>query len=80
MSILFQDISCKNYADAAQFRARVNPEVLPVKDRACIRRTKAIYDRDQENNDNYFVFCGEHIFTFTRTPAGFLFTDVRMND
>ena len=36
--------------------------------------------RDQLNNDNYFVFCGKLIFVFTKTPAGFLFTEVGAND
>jgi hypothetical protein len=70
----------KTYSDAAQFRAKAYPEFLPAKDRACIQRTKAVYDRDQENNDNYFIFCGERIFTFTRMPEGFRFTDVGVND
>jgi hypothetical protein len=70
----------KNYSDAAQFRAKGYAEFLPARDRACIQRKKAVYERDQENNDNYFIFCGEQIFTFTRTPAGFLFTDIGVND
>jgi hypothetical protein len=49
-------------------------------DRTCIQRGKAIYDRDQLNNDNYFIFCGQLIFVFTRTPAGFLFTEIGVND
>ena len=66
--------------DAAQFREKVyKPEFTP-KNRACIQRGKAVYDRDGENNDNYFIFCGEDIFTFTKTPAGFLFTEIGMND
>ena len=70
----------KAYSTAAQFQAKGYREFLPAKDRACIQRKKAVYDRDGENNDNYFIFCGEQIFTFTRTPAGFLFTDVGVND
>lgn len=70
----------KAYADAAQFRAKAYPEFFSAKDRACIQRKKAEYGRDGENNDNYFVICGESIFTFTRTPTGFLFTDVGVND
>lgn len=70
----------KTYADAAQFRAKAYPEFFTAKDRACIQRKKAEYDRDGENNDNYFVFCGERIFTFTRTSTGFLLTDVGVND
>jgi len=44
------------------------------------QRGKAVYDRDGENNDNFFIFCGEDIFTFTKTPAGFLFTEIGVND
>ena len=66
--------------DAAQFRAKTYSTFLTAKNRACIQRGKAVYVRDQENNDNYFVFCGEDIFVFTKTPAGFLFTDVSAND
>ena len=66
--------------DAAQFRAKAYRQNFTAENRACIQRSKAVYDRDGENNDNYFVFCGEHIFVFTRTPAGFLFTEIGMND
>jgi hypothetical protein len=66
--------------DATQFRAKTYPATFTAKNRACIQRGKAVYDRDQENNDNYFIFCGELIFVFTKTPAGFLFTDVGAND
>jgi len=66
--------------DAAQFRAKTYPTTFTAKTRACIQRSNAVYDRDQDNNDNYFVFCGDSIFVFTKTPAGFLFTDVSAND
>ena len=66
--------------DAAQFREKVYKPDFTAKNRACIQRGKAVYDRDQENNDNYFIFCGEDIFVFTKTPAGFLFTEVGVND
>lgn len=66
--------------DAAQFRAKAYPATFTAKNRACIQRTKAVYDRDGENNDNYFIFCGSLIFVFTRTPAGFLFAETGTND
>ena len=66
--------------DAAQFREKVYKRDFTAKNRACIQRGKAVYDRDGENNDNYFIFCGEDIFVFTKTPAGFLFTEVGVND
>jgi hypothetical protein len=68
------------YRDAAQFRAKAYPQYFTPKNRACIQRSKAVYDRDQEGDDNYFIFCGQLIFVFTKTPAGFLFTDVGAND
>ena len=66
--------------DAAQFRSKIYPTTFTAKKRACIQRSKATYDRDGQNNDNYFVFCGETIFVFTKTPIGFLFTEIGAND
>ncbi len=66
--------------DAAQFREKVYKPEFTAKKRACIQRGKAVYDRDGENNDYYSIFCGDDIFVFTRTPAGFLFTEIGMND
>ena len=66
--------------DAAQFRARIYLPKFTPNNRACLQREKAVYDRDGENNDNYSIFCGELIFVFTKTPAGFLFTDIGAND
>jgi hypothetical protein len=70
----------RSIRDAAQFRAKNYPSTFTAKNRTCIQRGKAVYDRDGENNENYFIFCGDQIFIFTRTPAGFLFTEVGVND
>jgi hypothetical protein len=66
--------------DAAQFRAKAYPRDFTAKNRACLQRTKPVYAVDGNKNDTYSVICGESIFTFTRTPAGFLFTDLDTND
>jgi hypothetical protein len=66
--------------DAAQFREKIYKPDFTAKNRACIQSGKAVYDRDGENNDNFFIFCGQKIFVFTNTPAGFLFTDIGAND
>ena len=66
--------------DAAQFRAETYASSFTAKNRACIQRGKAIYDRDQDKNDYYSIFCGETIYVFTKTPTGFLFTDIGVND
>ena len=61
------DSSIRN---ATQFREKVYKPGFTAKNRACIQRGKAVYDRDGENNDSYFIFCGEDIFVFTKTPCG----------
>lgn len=65
---------------AADFRKTAYPRDFTANVRACIRRRKAVYARDGQNNDQFSIFCGEEIFVFTRTPAGFLFTDLGVND
>ena len=66
--------------DAAQFRAKTYATSFTAKNRACLQRGKALYAREEGKTDTYYVFCGEDIFTFTKTPAGFLFTDISVND
>ena len=66
--------------DAAQFGAKTYRSSFTAKNRACIQHGKAVYDRDGDKNDSYAVFCGDLIFVFTKTPAGFLFTDISVND
>jgi hypothetical protein len=66
--------------DAGQFRDKVYKRDFTAKNRACIRGAKAVYDRDGENNDNFFIFCGQRSFVFTKTPTGFLFTEIGAND
>ena len=66
--------------DAAQFREKIYKTHFTAKTRACIQRGKAIYDRDADNNGYYAIFCGEDIFVFSKTPEGFLFTDISVND
>lgn len=66
--------------DAAQFRAKTYRTIFNTKIRTCIQRGKGVYSRDGLNNDNFFIFCGDDIFVFTKTPAGFLFTEVGEND
>jgi hypothetical protein len=66
--------------DAAQFRDKIYKRDFTAKTRACLQRGKAVYARDDLNNDHYSIFCGEEIFLFTKTPAGFLFTEIGVND
>jgi hypothetical protein len=66
--------------DAAQFRAKIYLPEFTAKNGSCLQREKAVYDRDSENNNNYFISCGELLFVFTKAPAGFLLTDIQAND
>jgi hypothetical protein len=70
----------QSYPDAAQFRAKGYPAIFTAKNRTCLQRQRAVYDRDGENNDSYFVFCGQNIFIFTKMPSGFLFKEIGAND
>ncbi|MGL9619304.1 hypothetical protein QRQ56_14945 [Bradyrhizobium sp. U531] len=70
----------KAIGDAAQFAAKTYRTEFTAKNRACLQRGKAVYDRDDYKNDNYFIFCGDLIFVFSKTPTGFLFTDISVND
>lgn len=70
----------KAIGDAAQFHAKIYKDSFTAKTRACLQRSKAIYDRDGNNNDYYSIFCGEEIYVFSKTPSGFLFTDIGVND
>lgn len=67
-------------SDAAQFRAKVYPREFTAKNRTCLQRTKPVYDRDGNKNEIYAIVCGGDVFTFTKTQAGFLLTDVDVAD
>jgi hypothetical protein len=73
-------MSDNSIGDAEQFRAKIYSRDFTAKNRACIQRGKAVYGRDGNNDDNYFVFCGQLNFVFTKTPAGFLLTEIGLND
>nr|WP_228748058.1 hypothetical protein [Bradyrhizobium sp. BR 10289] len=70
----------KAISDAAQFGAKTYRTSFTAKNRACIQRSKARYEREEGKTDTYYIFCYEDIFVFTKTPAGFLFTDISVND
>jgi hypothetical protein len=66
--------------DAAQFRAKTYKQHFTAKTRACLQRSKAVYDRPPDNSEYYAIFCDESIFMFAKTPDGFRFTDIGTND
>ena len=66
--------------DAVAFKNKVYKKEFTAKIRTCIERSKALYDRAPDKSESYSIFCGEEIFTFTRTPEGFLLTEIGVND
>jgi len=70
----------QSISTAKQFRAKVYGPSFKPKTRTCLLSSKPVYDRDGENNENYFIFCGQDIFVFTKGPDGFLFTEIGAND
>ena len=55
------------YRDAALFRAKAYPRYFTARNRACLLRGRAVYDRNPDGNEAYFIFCGQLIFVFTKT-------------
>ena len=71
------DSSIRN---ATQFREKVYKPGFTAKNRACIQRGKAVYERSSDNSEAYLIFCGEEIFRFSKTSTGFLFAEIGVND
>ena len=68
------------HRDAAFFRTSVYSKIFTPRVRDCVQRGRGVYDKDGLNNDNFFVFCGQLIVIFTKTPQGFLMTETGVND
>lgn len=66
--------------DAAYFQRNIYPKIFTPKVRDCIGKAKGTYDRAPDGSDNFTIFCGQQLFVFTRTPAGFRFAETGAND
>jgi hypothetical protein len=66
--------------DAAYFRKNLYARIFTAKTRNCLARGKGAYDRAPNGEDNFTLFCGENLFLFTKTPAGFRFAEGGVND
>jgi hypothetical protein len=66
--------------DATAFETKVYKKEFTAKTRACIQRSKSVYERSPDKTESYLIFCGQEIFRFTKTPEGFLFTAIGAND
>lgn len=68
------------FRDAAYFRKNIYAKVFTSRVRACIARGKGVYARDQEGGENFIIFCGQEMFLFTKTSAGFRFSETGVNN
>lgn len=66
--------------DAAYFRKNLYGKVFTSKIRNCIARGKGAYARDPEGTENFTIFCGDDLFLFAKTPDGFRFLEIGVND
>lgn len=66
--------------DAAAFQNKVYKKEFTAKTRACIERSKAVYDRSPDNSESYVISCGDELFSFAKTSTGFLFAEIGDND
>ncbi|MDR2858268.1 MAG: hypothetical protein LBV50_10540 [Novosphingobium sp.] len=66
--------------NAEQFRAQSYARNFTPKNRACVLKNKAVYDRVDAGDGYYSIFCGALMFTFVKTPKGFLFENIGAND
>ena len=65
---------------AEEFYEKIYKTDFQKKDRACIQRVRPIYARDQLGAHHFQITCGDVYFLFTKTPQGFLLTEVGVND
>lgn len=66
--------------DAAYFRKNLYGKIFTPKVRDCLARGKGVYDRSPQGQESFTLFCGQSLFLFTRTPAGFRFAETGAND
>ena len=66
--------------DAASFQRSVYGRIFTQRVRNCVARARGVYDRDPQGNHTFSIFCNEHIFYFNRTPDGFRFAGIHVND
>jgi hypothetical protein len=65
--------------DGASF-ARFHAGALGPKVRRCLAKTEPVRDVDPQGNLNYFAFCGEIIYVFSKTGGTWKLTDLGAND
>lgn len=66
--------------DAAYFEKNLYSQIFKTKVRRCLANAKGIYDRSPSGRESFTHFCGEQLFYFAKTPEGFRFIEVGVND
>jgi hypothetical protein len=61
--------------DAVYFRQNLYGKIFTTRIRNCLARARGVYARAPNGEENFTLFCGEDLFLFTRTPAGFRFAE-----
>ncbi len=68
-------------ADSPLTFAAFHKRYLTAKERACLAKAKPKHDVDGTGASNYYVFCGQLIYVFTKpSPAGWRLTDLSPDD
>jgi hypothetical protein len=60
--------------------AKIHRDYLKPSQRTCLAHGRPTRDVDQEGGINYSVFCGHLIYVFTKTSAGWQWTDMSPDD
>jgi hypothetical protein len=60
--------------------AKVHHDYLKPSQRTCLAKGHPTRDIDGDGNVNYAVFCGHLIYVFSRTHAGWQWTDMSPDD
>ncbi len=68
------------HRDRAYFESRIYRQMFTQRNRTCLQTARPVYDKDGEGNENFFLFCGQTIFVFTKKADGFRFEGTHPND
>src|SRR6185437_10162141 len=60
--------------------AKVHNDLFGPASRKCLAKAKAVRDVDPQGNVTYGAFCGEVIYTFSRSGGAWKLTDAGPND
>lgn len=68
------------HRDRAYFETRIYRRMFTQRDRNCLQRASAHYDKDGEGTEGFSLFCDGTIFIFTKRADGFRFEGTHPDD